>query len=178
VAASLALMGLRADAGLSRSSIEIEAPPEQVWRWIEDEDKFKQWVAWVVSVEEVHPGVKGVGRKTVTTMKEPGSAEPVRIESTWTEYMPPSRMSADVAFPGLFTGSQSYELTSLGPTRTKVQIETRIHYKSWLVRLLEPLATPSSTQKNDQDLAALKRLIETGQATASAALEQRMRATR
>jgi hypothetical protein len=41
-----------------------------------------------------------------------------------------------------------------------VLLESRIRYTPWLVRLLEPLATPSATSKLDQDLAALKALVE------------------
>jgi carbon monoxide dehydrogenase subunit G len=157
---ALALMGLRRGAGFSRSVIEIRATREQVWLWIEENDKFKEWVGWVTSVEVLNPEVKGVGRTTVVLMKEPGSPELVRVEAECTEYAPPGRFVADVTSPGLFTGSQSYELTDLGGGRTRVQIDNRIRYTPWFLRLLEPLATPSATKKLDQDLAALKRVVE------------------
>jgi uncharacterized protein YndB with AHSA1/START domain len=156
----LVVMGLRENAGLSVSSVEINAPPERVWQWIEDPDKFKQWVSWTIEVQSLTPDVKGVGARTLVLMKEPGSPEPVRIESVCTQYAPPMRFSADVRFPGLFDGSQSYQLTGLTGGRTRIQIDTRIRYTAWLVRLLEPLATPQSTSKLDQDLATLKKLIE------------------
>ncbi len=158
--AVLALMGQREDAGLSLASIEISAPTEQVWRWIEEPDKFKQWVGWVTSVEVLNSEVNGVGRKTVVLMNEPGSSELVRIESVSTAYDPPRHFSADVALPGFFTGSQSYQLTDLGGGLTRVQLESRIHYTMWMVRLLEPVATPSSTPKLEQDLVTLKSKIE------------------
>jgi uncharacterized protein YndB with AHSA1/START domain len=158
--AALALMGLRQDAGVSIASIEIAATPEQIWPWIEEPEKFKRWVGWVVSVDVANPEVQGVGRKTVVMMNEPSSPEPVRIESIWTEYQPPTKFSADVSFPGLFTGSQTHQLTDLGNGRTRMQTESRIHYDAWYVRLIEPLATPSSTSKLESDLATLKPLVE------------------
>jgi uncharacterized protein YndB with AHSA1/START domain len=163
----LALMGTRRDAGVSRASVEIQAPREQVWSWIVEPQKFKRWVGWVVDVETINP-VMGVGHRDVVIMNEPGSPEPVRLETSWTEYAPPDRFAADVAFPGLFTGSQSYQLTALGQNRTRLEITTRIHYTSALVRLFEPLATPSSTRKIESDLATLKPLAE-GDAKQSAA---------
>jgi hypothetical protein len=93
-------------------------------------------------------------------MKSPGSAELVRIESTLTEHAPPERLAAQVVSPGLFTGSQTYQLTDLGQERTRVDVTTRVHYNSALVRLLEPLMTPSSTGKIEADLAMLKKLAE------------------
>jgi len=165
--ASLTLMGLRDTAGLSTSSIEIDATPETVWPWIDQPDKFKQWVSWVVSVESPNPDVKGVGRKSIVLMKEPSSPEPVRIETVLTDYAPPMRLSADVKFPGLFTGSQTYQLKGLEGGRTRVQLDSRIHYTTWIIRLFEPLGTPSATKKLDQDFAALKRLIEKTSTTAA-----------
>jgi uncharacterized protein YndB with AHSA1/START domain len=155
----LALMGIRQDAGVSRASAEIKAPREQVWLWIEEPDKFKQWVGWVVDIQTIN-SVKGVGHRDIVIMNEPGSQERVRIESTWTEYAPPDRFAASAVFPGLFTGSQSYKLTDLGQGRSRLEITSRIHYTSPLIRLFEPLATPSSTRKIESDLARLKTLAE------------------
>lgn len=156
----LAAMGLRQDAGVSVASVEIATSPETVWPWLVENEKFKQWVGWVVGVEVLNPEVTGVGRRTVTLMEEPGSPERVRIEAVWTEVARPTRFSADVRFPGLFTGTQTHALTDLGNGRTRVQTETRIHYDAWFVRLLEPIATPSSTGKIESDLLALKKLVE------------------
>jgi uncharacterized protein YndB with AHSA1/START domain len=153
------LMGLRQDAGVSRASVEINAPREQVWPWVEEGDKNKKWIGWVVDVQPVN-SVTGVGQKRVVLMNEPGSPRPVRLEAEFTEYNPPARLSADVTIPGLFTGSQGYELTDLGNGRTRVEIVNRIHYTSWFVRLFEPMATPSATSKIERDLAALKTQVE------------------
>jgi uncharacterized protein YndB with AHSA1/START domain len=159
VASVLALMGRRQDAGLSRTSAEINVSPEQLWPWLDEPDKFKQWVSWVVEVQVTHP-VTGVGRQAVVMMQSPGSSELVRIETTLTEHAPPHRLAADIVSPGLFTGSQTFQLTDLGQGRARVDVTNRIHYTSALVRLFEPLMTPSSTGKIDGDLAMLKKLAE------------------
>ena len=93
-------------------------------------------------------------------MNEPGSPQPIRIDVVWTGYTPPAQYAVDVAFPGIFTGSQTYQLTDLGGTRTRVEIASRIHYTSWFTRLLEPLVTPSATRKLEQDLGTLKTQVE------------------
>jgi uncharacterized protein YndB with AHSA1/START domain len=155
----LALMGRRQDAGVSRSSVEINASREQLWPWLDEPDKFKRWVSWVVEVQTVNPA-RGVGRQTVVMMQSPGSSELVRIEATLTEHAPPQRLAADIVSPGLFSGSQNFQLTDLGQGRTRVDVTNRIHYTSALVRLLEPLMTPSSTGKIDGDLSMLKKLAE------------------
>jgi hypothetical protein len=62
--------------------------------------------------------------------------------------------------PGIFTGSQTYQLTDLGGARTRVEIASRIRYTSWFARLLEPVLTPSATCKLAQDLATLKTEVE------------------
>ena len=51
--------------------------------------------------------------------------------------------------------------------RTRIQVDSRIHYTPWIIRPLEPLATPAATKKLDQDFAALKRLIEKTATTAA-----------
>jgi hypothetical protein len=124
------------------------------------EDKFKQWVGWVTDVQVLNPEVTGVGRKTIVLMNEPNSPERVRLESTWTAYMPPAHLAVDVTLPGLFNGAQSHTLTNLDSGRTRVETKTRIRYTSWFIRLLEPVVTPSSTRKQEQDLAKLKALVE------------------
>jgi uncharacterized protein YndB with AHSA1/START domain len=159
LAGGLALMAQRADAGVSRAAIEIAATPEALWPWFNEPDKYRQWVGWVTNVEIVNPELPGVGRKAVTTMREPGSAEPVRVESVVSVYEQPHRIVADIALPGFFTGSQTVRLVDLNG-RTRVEMENRIHYTMAIVRLLEPLATPSATAKLEQDLAALKSVAE------------------
>ena len=157
--ATLWLMGRRQDAGVSRASVEINAPREQVWPWIEEGDKSKKWIGWVVGVADAN-SLNGIGHKRVVLMNEPSSPNPLRLEVEFTEFNPPERLMARVAIADLFTGSQRYELTELDTGRTRVELVNRIHYTSWLVRLFEPLATPSATRKIEQDLASLKTQVE------------------
>jgi uncharacterized protein YndB with AHSA1/START domain len=155
----LALMGRRQDAGVSRASIELDASPEEIWSWLIDPDKFKQWVSWVVEVQVITP-VQGVGRQTVVLMKSPGSTEPVRIEVTITEHAPPRRLAATIVSSGLFTGTQTYQLTDLAQGRTRLEVINHIRYATAPLRLLAPLTTPSATRKTEGDFATLKRLVE------------------
>ena len=158
----LAAMGQRADAGVSRVTVEIEAPMETVWEWLEEDAKFRQWVSWVESVEYLNPDVKGVGRRTVVEMKEPGQAEAVRVEAVTTSYDPPRSVASEIRAEGVFTGTEMYRLTALDGGRTRVEVENRIRYTPWLFRLIEPLATPMADEKLRGDMASLKAHVEAG----------------
>ena len=58
-------MGLRADAGRAHASTEIVASRDQVWAWVDDPDKLKQWISWLeeVRTDPAHP--TGIGAKRV-----------------------------------------------------------------------------------------------------------------
>src|SRR5882724_5260064 len=67
---TLLILGLRKDAGHLHESIEIAASPQQLWPWLEDGDKLKQWVGWLVEVQVSGPSQHGVGASHVWVMKD------------------------------------------------------------------------------------------------------------
>ena len=162
-AATLLVLGHRANAGLSRTSVEINASPGQVWTWLDDADKLKQWVSWIVDSKYVDPQQPHrVGSKRVWTMKDENNGGMLmEIDGTYSEYLPPSRMTLQIAdTQGLFRGDTSYHLVDLGGGRTRIEVRMRAHYTEWFANLMEPLITPQAEKKLAMDVGTLKKLIE------------------
>jgi uncharacterized protein YndB with AHSA1/START domain len=163
-AVTLLILGHRANAGLAQTTVEINASPDQVWTWLDDGDKLKQWVSWMVDVKYPDPQkTHGLGAKRVWTMKDENNGGALmRIAATFTEYAPPSLMTVQIGdTEGLFTGEASYHLVDLGSGRTRVEVRERAHYSEWFANLMEPLITPQAEKKMAMDAARLKQLVET-----------------
>ncbi|MBL8236289.1 MAG: SRPBCC family protein [Bryobacterales bacterium] len=154
----LLAMGQRADAGVTRSVVEVNRPPEVVWKWMEEPEKFKQWVSWTVKVEDSGPN--GVGGKRRTTMKDPNmDNQLVVLDAVTKVYEPHKRIQVAMDSPLGFQGTVDYELDDLGG-RTRLTMVGKFRYTHWFFSLLEPLVTPQAQVKEDADLATLKRLAE------------------
>lgn len=160
----LFLAGLRPGAGTFQTSTEIAATPEQIWPWINDGPKLKQWISWLVDVQQVGPN------KTVWVMRDENNRGTLmRVEGTVVESVPPLRKSVTTRTPGAFHGGQQYTLTSLGQGRTRFDLDGNYVFDSWFVRLMEPLITPAARKKMTGDLARLKSNVEGTPVTSTAA---------
>ncbi|MFN0105926.1 MAG: SRPBCC family protein [Bryobacteraceae bacterium] len=152
------ILGQRSDAGVMRASVEINRPPAVVWAWLEEKEKFKQWVSWTVDVRDEGPN--GVGGKRRTTMKDPNmNGELVVVDSVTREYVPHKYVKVDLSAPMGFDGTVEYQLEDLGG-RTHLSVVGKFKYHHWLAGLLEPLVSPQARAKEEADLATLKRLVE------------------
>src|ERR1035438_5062098 len=67
---TLSIMGQRSGAGRIQTATEIQASPEQLWSWLEDGQKLKQWVSWTVEVQPWDPPQPGVGAKRIWKMRD------------------------------------------------------------------------------------------------------------
>ena len=153
-------LGHRASAGQIHVSAEINASPEQLWPWLIESDKVKQWVSWLAEVRHDRPAA-GVGTRQIWVMHDANNGgKPMEIEGIYTEYLPPTRLTVQVSSAGSFDGQQTYRVQNLGPGRTRLDIDGRYHYSQWFAELLEPLITPAAEQKLVGDVARLKSLVE------------------
>ncbi len=160
--AVLFALGHRANAGQIHVSTEINASAEQLWPWLNDSDKVKQWVSWLAEVRQDRP-TTGVGTKQIWVMHDANNGgKPMEIEGTYTEYLPPTRLTVQVSSAGSFDGQQTYSVQNLGAGRTRLNIDGRYHYSQWFAELLEPLITPAAEKKLVEDVARLKSLVESG----------------
>jgi uncharacterized protein YndB with AHSA1/START domain len=162
-------MGFRSDVGRIHASTEISASREQVWAWINDPDKMKQWISWLVEVRTDPSHPEGVGAKRVLVMKdENNGGQLMEIQSTCREYNPPERISAQLSVAGAFDGDGTYSLVDLGNDRTRLQIESRYTFGSGFARLMEPLISHLAKKKMEMDTAHLKQLVERARGAAIA----------
>jgi len=154
-------LGRRSEAGHIHAAIEIAASRDQVWQWVNDPDKLKQWISWLVEVrsDPAHPS--GVGARRVLVMRdENNGGQLMEIEGTCREYSPPQRLTIDMSSAGAFDGNQTYLLTELANGRTHIEVDSHYHFGIWFARLMEPIITHFAEQKMQMDIARLKELAE------------------
>jgi hypothetical protein len=153
-------LGHRANAGHIHVSTELNASPEQLWPWLNDGDKVKQWISWLVEVRQDRP-TTGAGTKQIWVMHDSNNGgKPMEIEGIYTEYLPPTRQTVQVSSAGSFDGQETYSVANLGAGKTRLQIDGSFHYSEWWAALLEPLITPAAETKLRGDVARLKLLVE------------------
>lgn len=158
----LLVLGHRANAGRTSVSADINASPGQVWQWLEDPGKLKQWISWVVEVRTPDgPSASSVGAKRVFVMKDENNGGMLmEVQGVYTKYQPPTEMDLAMSTPGAFEGAEIYKLTDLGSGRTHLQISGQYRYTVWMAQLFEPLITPAAQKKMNDDTARLKSLVE------------------
>jgi uncharacterized protein YndB with AHSA1/START domain len=166
--AVLLALGHRANAGRGSVSVDINASPQQMWRWIDEPGKLKQWISWVVEVRTPSDSpTSGVGGKRVLVMKDENNGGMLmEVASVCTRYQPPTLMDIALSTPGAFEGAETYRLTDLGNGRTHFEISSQFHYTIWMAQLFEPLITPAARKKMESDVAKLKSLAEAGTSAA------------
>lgn len=157
--AVLYIVGHRDNAGRVHASAELNGSPEQVWPWLNEGDKLKQWVSWLVEVRGWESGA-GVGAKRVWVMKdENNGGELMEIDGRCSEYAPPSRLTVQLSSGNIFDGQQAYRLTDLGNGHTRLDVESFYHFSPWFARLMEPLITAAAEKKMVGDVTRLKALV-------------------
>jgi uncharacterized protein YndB with AHSA1/START domain len=158
--AVLFIMGHRTNAGRIHASAELNGLPDQVWPWLNEGEKLKQWVSWLVEVRGWESGA-GVGAKRVWVMRDENNGGALmEIEGKCSEYAPPARLTVQLSSGGVFDGQQAYRLTDIGNGRTRLEVDSSYHFSPWLARLMEPVITPAAEKKMVGDVARLKSLME------------------
>lgn len=152
-------MGFRKGARENRASVEIARPREAVWAWITEPERQKQWVSWLVEVQDASPGVTGAGRKEVWVMDDPNMKQKISIAGEYAAWEPPSRLTMNIRMEGYFDGTQVFTLTETGG-RTRLEQFSSCRYLHPFYALLEPLVTPAAQKKMVADLGQLKARAE------------------
>jgi uncharacterized protein YndB with AHSA1/START domain len=164
----LLVLGHRENAGRTIVSADINTSPAQLWQWIDEPGKLKQWVSWVTEVRIPNGSpAAGAGAKRVIVMKdENNGGTPMEIQGVYTKYQPSTEMDLALSTPGAFEGTEIYKLTDLGNGRTRFEVTGQYRYSMWMAQLFEPLITPAAQKKMDGDVARLKSLVEAGTSAA------------
>ena len=158
---TLLVLGQRKDAGHVHHSIEIAASPQQIWPWLEEGDKLKQWVSWLVEVRVPDPSIHGVGASHIWVMKDENNGGMLmQIVAKNREYAPPSHLTLQVSSPPQFTGENNYDLLDMGNGTTRLEVDSRYHFSNWFANFMEPVITPAVKKKMVADEERLKSMVE------------------
>lgn len=161
--AGLLAFGLRPSARRVQGSVEINRPIAEIWPWMTEGEKLKQWISWLLEVRQ-----HSATRATWVMEDRNNNNQRMEIEGEITELHPPSYSKARLSATGAFTGTSEYRLTDLGGNRTKVEQAGEYYFEHWLAKLMEPLITPQANRKLEADLATLKQKVESAPGAAAA----------
>ncbi len=158
--AILLILANREGANTMSASIEIAKSPAELWPWLEEPEKVKQWVGWVIEIKPLTPNKKGVGAKARWVMEDRnnGGAR-VEMEDEVTEYIPNKKLSVRLAATESFTGESIFELEDLGG-KSRLTSTGRYTFSSPFVKLLTTFILSSAKSKLEEDMARLKALVE------------------
>jgi len=155
------IASLSSNAGHFESVIEIGRPAAEVWPWITEPDKLKQWVSWLTEARKLTPEPFHPGSRAVWIMEDPSVGNRrVEIDSEVISVVPNESLNMRIASSGMFSGTAAYTLTSLPGGGTRLQNAGSYRYEMWYSRLLEPLVRPEARKKMNADLLHLKMLVE------------------
>jgi hypothetical protein len=151
--------GYRKGAGQMDISTEIDATPQQIWPWLDNGARAKEWVTGLVEVRGDRSVTTPVGQKEIWVIRDE-NGQLMEVAGICTEYAPYSRLSVHLSTPGVFEGDQTYVLADAGEGRTRLNVMSRLRYSAWFARLLEPLLMPSANRRMASDITKLKSLVE------------------
>jgi uncharacterized protein YndB with AHSA1/START domain len=155
----LFFLSKRPGAGDVAGGIDIDRPASEVWAWVTEPEKEKQWVAWLTAIEPTGGPPQGLGHEEIWVMDDPNSKTQYRIPGKITRWEPPHVVVRYVNLPGMFTAEYTYTLTETnGRTHLDAQVPCDYTHPIWSI--FEPLVTPEAKKKFDSDLARMKQLAE------------------
>lgn len=147
-------LGKRQDAGHVDASVEINRPPDVVWKWLVEPELQKKWVGWLKEVEVVNE------KRVVWIMSDPNNGAEMRVPFDTTEMVAHKRLAGDTKIEGSFSGSAAYALEDLGGGKTRCSLTSKYTYDHWFASLMEPVVSREASRKAVADLARMKELIE------------------
>lgn len=140
-------------------SIEIDAPPHQVFRWLEDPQRSQRWVPNLVEHEELQTTPERVGSTFRQVYEERGNRSEFQGEIT--DFERDERMTIELDGP-MFGLLIEYELEDLGG-QTRLTQHTNIRFRGMMRiagLLFAPMAKFASKGHFDRSFHRLKELVE------------------
>ena len=144
----------------STCQIEISRPVEEVFSWLDDDEKAVQWLGGLEEIVPITEGGNRVGAQAKHVYLENGRRIEM-IEETLV-YEPDRRVKIRGEADS-FTMTAEYVLTPLVTPlgdATLVELTSDARFKSGLMRVLSPLLAGFSNRRVMKDLRTLKSLVE------------------
>jgi hypothetical protein len=109
-------------------SIDLDAPPDVVWRVVEPIERHVEWMADAVAIRFETDQTRGVGTRFLCDTR----FGPLRLTDRMaiTAWVPGVAMG--VTHTGVVTGTGRFTLTPLGSDRTRFAWEEELHFPWWL----------------------------------------------
>ncbi len=109
-------------------AIDIDAPPDEVWRVVEPIEDHPDWMHDAVSVRFATDQTRGVGTRTLVDTK----VGPLRLTDhmTITEWEPGAAMGVD--HTGVVTGTGRFALRANGRGGTTFSWDEELRFPWWL----------------------------------------------
>ncbi len=140
-------------------TIEIDAPPEDVFYFLEEGERLKEWLPNLVEHEDLEVTENKVGSTARQVFLENGRR--MEMLGTTTAFEANRRLKAEVSGKA-FDLMVDYHLEDLGG-RTSVRQDAEVRFKGFL-RFIGPIMVPfmkkSADKKNDETFNKLKELAE------------------
>jgi len=138
--------------------ITINRPPQEVFAWLDDSDRAKQWISGLVEIQPITEGGNRVGAKARHTYNENGRTFDMEEETLIYE---PNRHVKIGGKSDMFDMTAEYRLTPSG-AGTLLQFESTFRFRNFILRLLSPLLMRGAQKRAEQELQRLKTLVEKG----------------
>ena len=143
----------------SNYSIDIDAAPATVFKWIYDTEHNRQWLPNLVEATVVHTAPGNVGNRFHQVYVENGRR--MEMDGVVTAYEQDRYLACEISGP--FQLKVTYRLENIGG-RTRVTQNSEVRFKGVLMKLIgaliKPLMRKMSTKNNADAFARLKQLAE------------------
>lgn len=141
-------------------TIEIDRRPEDVFAYLDEHERHREWQREIVSAKVQTEGSVRVGTRVSETRKLGGREQDTSYEIT--EHDPPRRSSfRGVAGPVRPVGTVTVEPVGDG-SRSSVSIDFDLVGHGWLGRVIAPLARRRARKTIVDGQAQLKQRLESG----------------
>lgn len=140
----------------SDASITINKPAAEVFSWLVTPEKLRQWLEGFQESIPLNGDSLRVGLRSKEILISRDERFELAMEITELE---PNRLLGYHISHETFEQDGRYFLAE-GNEQTTVQFTSVSRFKPFLFRLLSPLIAPSAQTQQEQNFAALKRLLE------------------
>jgi uncharacterized protein YndB with AHSA1/START domain len=142
------------------ASVEIDAPPEDVWRTVLDPKRLGEWVTIHRKVNEADDGPPRKGFQMQQTLSLHGAH--FRVRWTLTEVKEPERATWEGRGPAHSYARTSYRLTAIDGRGTRFDYENEFHAPGGVLgaAAARALVGGASEREAHRTLERLKQLLE------------------